>query len=134
MFMFDMIQNYPQQREALIKTMDHTKTSHNANTIPQKIVSQQVNVVEALPIMFKDNVEVSPFLLSIRIYGKNLYNIREESLQLPYCIIHSTKVRGQTSTYQPGSDIVGQNRGESHRCIERCMDIVKNRPSNSRCH
>ena len=74
MFMFYMLQNYPQQREALMETLDHTKTPYNANTTSQKTVSQQVNVVEALPTMFKDNVEVPLFLVSIRIYKKNLYN------------------------------------------------------------
>lgn len=58
MSMFDMLQNFPQQREALMKTLDNTKVSHNTNTIPQKIVSQQVNVVEEIPTMFKDKVEV----------------------------------------------------------------------------
>ena len=29
MSMFDMLQNFPQQREALMKTLDHTKVSHN---------------------------------------------------------------------------------------------------------
>ena len=74
MSMFDMLQNYPQQQEGLMKTLDHTKVTHNMNTIPQKIVPQQLNVVEAMPTMFKDKVEVPPFLLSIRIYGKNLHN------------------------------------------------------------
>lgn len=57
-----------------MKTLDHTKTSHNENTTPQKMVSQQVNVVEALRTMFKKKVEVPPFLLNIRIYKKNLHN------------------------------------------------------------
>ena len=57
-----------------MKTLGHTKVSHNTNTIPQKTVSQQVNIPEAMPTMFKDKVEVPPFLLSIRIYGKNLHN------------------------------------------------------------
>ena len=57
-----------------MKTMDHTKLPHNMNIVPQKIVSQQVNTLEVMPTMFKDKVEVPPFLLSIRIYGKNLHN------------------------------------------------------------
>ena len=57
-----------------MKTLDHTKVSHNMNTIPQKTISQQVNVAEAMPTMFKDKVEVPPFSLSIKIYGKNLHN------------------------------------------------------------
>ena len=57
-----------------MKTLDHTKVSHNMNTIPRKIVSQQVNAIEAMPTIFKDKVEVAPFFLSIRIYGKNLHN------------------------------------------------------------
>ena len=72
--MFDMLQNFPQQREALMKTLDHRKVSHNTNYVPQKIVSQQVNVVEAMHTMFKGKVEVHPFFISIRIYGKNLQN------------------------------------------------------------
>ena len=57
-----------------MKNLDHTKAPHNMNTIPQKIVSQQVNDLEAIATMFKDKVEVHLFLLSIRIYGKNLHN------------------------------------------------------------
>ncbi len=57
-----------------MKILDHTTVSHYTNVVPQKTVSQQVNVVEAIPTMFKDKVEVPPFLLSIRIYGKNLHN------------------------------------------------------------
>ena len=57
-----------------MKTLDNTKVPHNANTVPQKIVSQQVNAAEVMPTMFKEKVEVPPFLLSIRIYGKNLHN------------------------------------------------------------
>ena len=74
MSMFDMLQNFPQQQEALMQTMDNTKVPHNVNTVPQKIVPQQVNAAEAMPTMFKDKVEVPPFLLRIRIYGKNLHN------------------------------------------------------------
>ena len=62
-----------------MKTLDHTKVSHNTSTIPQKTVSQQVNVAEAMPTMFKDKVEVPPFLLNIRIYGKNLHNFLIDS-------------------------------------------------------
>ena len=51
-----------------MKTLDHTKVSHGTNTVPQKIVPQQVNVVEVMPTMFKEKVEVPPFLLGIRIY------------------------------------------------------------------
>ena len=57
-----------------MKTLDHTKVSHNTNIVPQKIVPQQVNAVEVMPTMFKDKVEVPLFLLGIRIYGKNLHN------------------------------------------------------------
>ena len=46
----------------------------STNTVPQKTISQQVNVAEAIPTMFKDKVEVPPFLLSIRIYGKTVHN------------------------------------------------------------
>ena len=74
MSMFDMLQNFPQQQEALMKTLDHTKVPHNMNIVPQKTISQQVNAIEAMPTMFKEKVEVPPFLLSIRIYGKNLHN------------------------------------------------------------
>ena len=57
-----------------MKNLDHTKAPHNTNIVPQKKVSQQVNIVEAMPTMFKDKVEVPPFFLSIRIFGKNLHN------------------------------------------------------------
>ena len=57
-----------------MKILDHTKVSHNTSTIPQRIVSQQVNATKEMPTMFKDKVEVPPFLLSIKIYGKNLHN------------------------------------------------------------
>ena len=57
-----------------MKTLDHKKVPHSMNTIPQKTVSQQVNVVEAMPTIFKDKVEVPLSFLSIRIYGKNLHN------------------------------------------------------------
>ena len=57
-----------------MKNIDHTKVTPNVNIIPQKMVSQQVNALEAIPTMFKDKVEVPPFFLSIKIYGKNLHN------------------------------------------------------------
>ena len=62
-----------------MKNLDHIKVYHNTNIIPQKTISQQVNVVEAMPTMFKDKVEVPPFLLSMRIYGKNLHNFLIDS-------------------------------------------------------
>ena len=62
-----------------MKMLDHTKVSHNMNIVPQKIVSQQVNAIDAMPTMFKDKVEVPPFLLSIRIYGKNIHNFLIDS-------------------------------------------------------
>ena len=49
------------------------------NNVPQKTVSQQVNALEAMPTMFKDKVEVPPFLLSIKIYWKNIYNFLIDS-------------------------------------------------------
>jgi phage terminase large subunit GpA-like protein len=82
MSMFDMLQKCPQQWEALMKTLDHTKTPQNMNTISQKIVPQQVNTLEAMATMFKDKVEVPPFLLSIWIYGKNLHNCLIDSRAL----------------------------------------------------
>lgn len=57
-----------------MKTLDHTKTPYNANTTSQKTVLQQIIVADAMPTMFKDKIEVPPFFLSIRIYGKNLHN------------------------------------------------------------
>ena len=57
-----------------MKTLDNTKVPHNVNIVPQKTVSQQVNVAEVIPTIFKDKVEITPFLLSIKIYGKNLHN------------------------------------------------------------
>ena len=57
-----------------MKTLDHTKVSPNTNTIPRKIVSQQVNAVEEMPTMFKDKAKVPTFFLSIKIYGENLHN------------------------------------------------------------
>ena len=56
-----------------MRTLDHINNSHNANTTSQKASPQQVNVVEAMPTMFKDKTEVPLFFLSIRIYGKNLH-------------------------------------------------------------
>ena len=56
-----------------MKTLDHMKTSHDMNFAPQKIVSQQVNAIEAMPTMFKDKVEVPLFFPSIEIF-KNLHN------------------------------------------------------------
>ena len=61
MSMFDMLQNYPQQQEALMKILDHTKVSHNMNIFPQKIVSQQVKAVEAMPTMFKEKLRYPHF-------------------------------------------------------------------------
>ena len=57
-----------------MKTLEHTKVSHNTNIVPQNTIPQQVNATKAMPTMFKDKVEVPPFLFSIRIYGKNLHN------------------------------------------------------------
>ena len=74
-----MLQNCPQQQEALMTTLDHIKFPHNMNTTPQNIVSQQVNSMEAMPTMFKDKVEVPPFFLSIKIYGNNLHNFLIDS-------------------------------------------------------
>ena len=74
MSMFDMLQNYPHQKEALTKTLDHTKAPHNMSIVPQKKISQQVNASKAMPTMFKDKVEDPLFLLNIKIYGKNIHN------------------------------------------------------------
>ena len=107
MSMFDMLQNCPQQWEALMKTLDQTKVSHNTNNIPQKIVPQQVNVVEAMPTMFKDKVEVPPFLLSIKIYGKNLHNCLIDSRTscnvMPLSIAQRLRV-----SHQPSNQVVIQ--------------------------
>ena len=62
-----------------MKTLDYRKVSHNTNIVPQKTVSQQVNATEVMPTMFKDKVDVPPFFLSIRIYGKNLHNFLIDS-------------------------------------------------------
>ena len=43
MSMFDMKQNFLNQREAVLKTLDHEKEMPNANTIPQKIILQKIN-------------------------------------------------------------------------------------------
>lgn len=84
-----------------MKTLDHTKVSHNTNTIPQKIVSQQVNTSEVMPTMFKDKVEVPPFLISIKIYGKNLHNclidLGASCNVLPLSITQRLRVTPQTS-------------------------------------
>ena len=61
-----------------MKALDHTKVPHNMNIVPQNIVSQQVNVAEEMPTMFKDKVEVPPFFLSIKIYGKIIHNFLQE--------------------------------------------------------
>lgn len=74
MSMFDMLQNCTQQREALMKTLDHTKVPQNMNIVSEKEVPQQVNTSKAMPTMFKDKVVAPPFLLSIRIYGENIHN------------------------------------------------------------
>ena len=70
--MYDMIQSFPSQREALLWTLDHTKQMPNANT--QKALVRKVNIAKVMPTMFKDRLEVPPFLLSISIYGKNLHD------------------------------------------------------------
>ena len=57
-----------------MKSLDHTKAPHNTNIVPQKTISQEINTLEVMPTMFKDKVEVPPFFLSIKIYGKNLHN------------------------------------------------------------
>ena len=49
--MFDMLQNYLNQREEVLRTLDHTKATPNVNIVPQKIASQQVNTSEAMPTM-----------------------------------------------------------------------------------
>ena len=48
------------------------KLTPNANT--QKAPVEKVNAIEAMPTMYKDRLEVTPFLLSLIIYGKNLHN------------------------------------------------------------
>ena len=70
--MYNILQSFPSQRESLLWTLDHTKKMPNANT--QKALVGKVNIVEAMPIMYKDRLEVPPFLLSLWIYRKNLYN------------------------------------------------------------
>lgn len=72
--MFDMLQNCPNQREVVLRTLDHAKAMLNANIVPQKTTSQQVNTFEAMPTMYKEKGEVPPFSLSLRIFGKNLHN------------------------------------------------------------
>ncbi len=70
--MYDMLKICPSQREALLRTLDHTKKTPTTNT--QKSLAANVSAVEAMPTMFKDKIEVPPFLLSIWIYGRNLHN------------------------------------------------------------
>ena len=77
--MSNMLQNYPKQQESIMKTLDHKKVSHHTKIYPPKIISQQVNVAEVMVTMIKDKVEVLPFLLSIRIYGKNIHNFLIDS-------------------------------------------------------
>ena len=61
-----------------MKTLDDKKTPYNKNTVHQKIISQQVDIAKAMHTMFKDKVEVPPFLLSIKIYGKSLHKFLQE--------------------------------------------------------
>jgi hypothetical protein len=79
MSMFNMLQNFPNQCEELMKIFDHTKATPNANIVPQKMASQQVNALEAMPTMFKEKVEVPPFFLSIQIDRRNLHNFLIDS-------------------------------------------------------
>ena len=70
--MYDILQSYPSQRETLLQTLDQTKEMPNITA--QKGGMGKINTEEALPTMFKDKLEVPPFLLSICIYGKYLHN------------------------------------------------------------
>ena len=53
-------------------TLDHTKATPTIGH--QKIISQQVNTFEVMPTVYKDKDKVPPFLLRIRVFGKNLHN------------------------------------------------------------
>ena len=75
--MYDMLQSCPGQRDALLRTLDHTKQVPTTST--QKGVATRINTTEAMPTMFKDRLEFSPFLLSIYIYWKNLHNCLTDS-------------------------------------------------------
>ena len=129
MSMFDMLQNCPQQREALMKTLDYMKASHSANATSQKVTLQQVNFAEAMPTMFKDKTKIPPFLLSIRIFRKNLHNclidLGASCNVMPFSIAQRLGV-----TPQPSNRVVIQldkNRSESHRCLERRTDTTNSR-------
>ena len=84
-----------------MKTLDHTKAPHNMNIVPQNIVSQQVNTLEEMVTMFKDKVEVPPFFLSIKLYGKNPHNCLIDSEAscnvMPLSIAQNLGVTPQTS-------------------------------------
>ena len=54
MSMFDMLQYFPNQREVVLRTLDHAKAMPNAIIIPQKTTSQQVNNSKAMSTMYKD--------------------------------------------------------------------------------
>ena len=68
MYMFDMLQNCPNQREAVMRTLDHAIEMPNVNTAPQKTTSQQVNTFEAMPTMYKDKAKVPPLLFSLKFF------------------------------------------------------------------
>ena len=91
----------------MINTLDHIKGPHNTNIVPQKIVSQHVNVIEAMPTMFKEKVEVPPFLLSTRIFGKNLHNCLID-LGTSYNIMPLSIVQRLGVNPQPSNRIVIQ--------------------------
>ena len=58
----------------MLKTLDHAKVTPNEKKVPQKTTSQQVNTSEAMPTMYKDKAKVSPFFLSLGIFGKKIHN------------------------------------------------------------
>ena len=57
--MHDMLQSFPSQIEALLRNLDHIKHTPNTNT--QKSITRNVNIIEAMLTMFKDNLAVPPF-------------------------------------------------------------------------
>ena len=76
------------------------------DVVPQKIESQQVNTSKAMPTISKDKDEVPPFLLSLRIFEKNLHNffyIFNSFLEC-HATFDSSKVGSHSSTLKLDSD------------------------------
>ena len=127
--MYDMLQSCPSQRDALLQTLDHMKQAPTTST--QKGAATKINTVEAMPTMFKDRLEVSPFLLSICIFGKNLHNILiglgASCNVMPLSISQSLEV-----VPQPTSRVVIQLDKEEVKVISVLKDVCIQLTTNPR--